>query len=135
MKIEIIYPSTNEIIETYSVPYLSMFDFEQWKNEDEIIIHLNCFLDKVTNLDSMDSETNEPISNPREVDFYLPEPIKKQVFSEFETLQTDTEIFHDQLEYQVSTQLKSSTILTAVVTEILQNHNHHLDYQVRISDE
>ncbi len=136
MKIEIINPSTQEVIETYSVPDLSIFDFQQWKNKSEIIIHLNCLLDKVENLDSKDPETQMPtISNPEEVDFYLPDPIKKQVFSEYEALQTDMEVSREQFEDKISKPaLKSSTILTSVILEILQNHHQRTDYKVRISD-
>ena len=143
MKIEIINPSTYEVIEVYSVPYLSIFDFQQWKDESEIIIHLNCLLDEVKNLDSDDPETNDPISNPREVDFYLPDPIKKRVFSQLTELLTSSEEFdtqlldrHNEIIERVSTpKLKSSTILSAVVMEILQNHHQRSDYKVRISNE
>ena len=143
MKIEVINPSTLEVVETYSIPYLSIFDFQQWKDESEIIIHLNCLLNKVKNLDSKDSETNEPISNPREVDFYLPDPIKKRVFSQLTKLLTSSEESntrlldrHNETIERVSTpELKSSTILLAVTTEILQNHHQRSDYKVRISNE
>lgn len=139
MKIEIINPSTQEVIETYSVPDLSMLDFQQWKNKNEIIIHLNCLLDKVENLDSKDSEINEPISNPRVVDFYLPDPIKNQAISRFAESKTETGELSDHILNEMTEQvsmprLKSSTILSAVVTEILQNHSHS-DYKARISDE
>ena len=139
MKIEVINPSTLEVVETYSVPYLSMFDFQQWKDESEILIHLNCFLNKVENLDSNDPETNEPISDPREVDFYLPDPIKNQAISQFAKSKMDIGESSDQnidevIEQVSMSRLKSSTILFAVVTEILQNHPHS-DYKVRISDE
>ncbi len=136
MKLEIINPSTQEVVEIYSVPDLSILDFQQWRNENEIIIHLDSLLDKVVNLDSKDPETKMPtFSNPEEVDFYLPDPLKKQVFSVFKDIQTDMEVSSEEFEDKISRPaLKSSTILTAVVQEILQNHHQRTDYKVRISD-
>ena len=56
MKVEVIDPSTLKTIETYSVD-LSMLDFQEWKDESEIVIHLNCLSDIVAKLDSKDPET------------------------------------------------------------------------------
>ncbi len=139
MKIEIMNPSTQEVIETYSVPDLSILDFQQWKNKNEIIIDLKCLSDVVNNLDTHDLETNEPISNSYIVDFYLPDPIKNHAISQFAKSKTGIGEPLDQnlsevIEQISMTRLKSSSILTAVVTEILQNHLHS-DYTVRISDE
>ena len=142
MKVEVINPSTREIIETYSVPNLSMFDFQEWNGKSEDIIHLDCLSDAVKNLDSKDPVTEELISNPTEVDFYLPTPLMKNILVQLAKSQTDTaespNQFADRLNEitdRVSTpELKSSIILSAVVTEILQNHHPHSDYKVRISD-
>ena len=135
MKVEVIDPSTLKTIETYSVD-LSMLDFQEWKDESEIVIHLNCLSDTVAKLDSKDPETQTATSsNQREVDFYLSDPLKKWVLSQLAALQTDTEESPEQLAERVSTPvLKSSTILSAVVMEILQNHHQRSDYKVKISD-
>ena len=135
MKMEVINLSTRETIETYSVPNLSMFDFQEWDGQSEAVIHLDCLSDTVKNLDSTDPVTEEPISNPTEVDFYLPVPLMKNVFAQLARSQTDTEESPDQFADRVSTsELKSSTILSAVVTEILQNHHPLSDYEMKISD-
>ena len=113
-----------------------MLDFQEWKDESKVEIHLNCLLNTVKNLNSKDSETQDPISNPKKVDFYLPDPLIENVFDQLAALQTDMEESPEQLAERVSTPvLKSSTILAAVVLEILQNHHHRSDYKVRISDE
>ena len=142
MKVEVINRSTREIIETYSVPDFYVGDFREWNDRSEVVIHLAHLLDTVENLDSKDPVTEEPISNPRVVDFYLPDPVKNQMLSRLAKSRTDTEESSDQFRdglnevtEEVSTpELKSSTILSAVVTEILQNHQPHADYKVRISD-
>ena len=143
MKVEVINRSTKEPIEIYSVRDLSMLDFQEWKESSEIVIHLDCLLKTVDNLDSTDPETQEPISHPTEVDFYLPDPIKNQAISQFVKAQTNpedpTDEFSDGSDEAIkqlsAPELKSSTILSAVVKEILQNHHPYSDYKVRISDE
>lgn len=133
MKLEIIKHSTCEKIETYSVQDFSMLDFQEWKeqNEREVTINLACLSDTATNLNSEDPETLEPVSDSREVDFYLPTPLIEKVFDQLKKSQENTE----EVSEQVSTsKLKSSKILSAIVTEILQNHHPHSEYEVRISD-
>lgn len=128
MKLEIIRDHAKQkVIKTYSVPDFSMLDFQEWKAVREIVIDLHQLPDATSNLDSNDPETNEPVSNPREVDFYLPDPIKNRAISQFAESRTGTAEPSEPV-------LKSSTILSAVVTEILQNHHPHSDYKVRISD-
>jgi hypothetical protein len=129
MKLEVIIINctTQESIKTYSVPDFSMLDFQEWKALNEVVINLNHLSHAIANLDSKDSETGEPISNSREVDFYLPDPIKNRAISQFVESGTGTEEPSEPV-------LKSSTILSAVVTEILQNHHPHSDHKVRISD-
>lgn len=142
MKLEIINRSTHETIAIYSVPNFSMFDFQEWKGQSEIVINLDRLSATVADMDSNDPETQKSISNPREVDFYLPDPIKNRAISQLATSQMDTEESPDQsadrlnevTEWVSTPELKSSTILSAVVTEILQNHHSHLDYKVKISD-
>ena len=142
MKVEVIKHPTEELVETYSVQDLSMLDFQEWKESSEVVIHLDCLLETVENLDSRDTETEEPISRPTEVDFYLPDPIKNQAISQFAKSQTNPEAptdefsdRYDEVVKQVSApELKSRTILSAVVKEISQNHHPHSDYKVRISD-
>ena len=135
MKLEVIDPSTSKTIETYSVD-LSMFDFQEWKDEGEVTVHLNCLSNTVAKLDSEDPETETAISsNLRQVDFYLSDPLKKRVLSQLATPQTDVAESIEQLEERVSTPvLKSSTVLAAVALEILQNHHQRSDYKVKISD-
>ena len=135
MKLEVIDPSTLKTIETYSVD-LSMFDFQEWKDESEVTVHLNCLSDTVAKLDSKDPETETAISsNLRQVDFYLSDPLKKRVLSQLATPQTNVEESIEQLEERVATPvLKSSTVLAAVALEILQNHHQRSDYKVKISD-
>lgn len=125
--IEVINSEKQKTIETYSVSNLSMLDFQEWQAPSEVIINLNHLSNVITNLDSKDSETSDPISNSREVDFYLPDPIKNRVISQFVESGTGTEEPSEPV-------LKSRTILFAVVSEILQNHYPHSDYKVRISD-
>ena len=132
MKLEVIKCSTQKSIVTYFVPRLSMLDFQEWKDKSEPIgIPLNKLKDTVDNLDSKDPETGEPVSDPREVDFYLPDLLKNRVISRFAKSQTDTE---EEVTEKISISLRSSVILSAVVVEILQNHFPPSDYDVRISD-
>ena len=125
--------SKEESIVTYSVPDLSILDFQGWKDKNEPIgIPLNKLKDTVDNLDSKDPETGEPVSDPREVDFYLPDLLKNRVISRLAKSQTDTE---EEVTKKISIPpLRSSVILSAVVVEILQNHLPPSDYKVRISD-
>lgn len=137
MKLEIIECSTCEKIETYSVQDFSMLDFQEWKeqNEGEVTINLACLSDTVADLNSEDSATQEPVADLRKVDFYLPTPLIKKIFDQLAKLQMDTEEVADQFADRFSTpKLKSSTVLSAIVTEILQNYHPHSEYKVRISD-
>lgn len=132
MKLKIIKRSkrsTCEEIEIYSLQGFSMLDFQEWKeqNEGEITINLAYLLDTATNLKSMDPETQEPVSDSREVDFYLPNPLIEKVFAQLKKPQEDTEEVSE-------SSLKASTVLSAIVTEILQNYHPHSEYEVRISD-
>lgn len=130
MKLEIIERSKQDTIETYSVPDLSMLDFQEWREQNEVTIDLDCLSDTVATLDSMDPEIQEPISDEREVDFYLPTSLRDKVFDQLKS-QIDSE---ESSEGVFMLKLKSSTILSAVVTEILQNHLPHSKYEVRITD-
>ena len=137
--IEVINSEKQKITETYSVPNLSMYDFQEWQIPNEVVIDLNQLLAAIANLDSKDPETDEPISNPQEVDFYLPDPIKNRVLVQLVKSETATGRSEDQIRDEVTERismpkLKSSTILAAVVTEILQNHHPPSNYKVRISD-
>ena len=142
MKVEVINRLTRKTIEVYSIPNLSMFDFQEWNGQSEAVIRLDCLSDAVKNLDLKDSVTKKPLSNLTEVDFYLPDLLMKNVFVQLAKSETDTEESPDQLADrlnkitdQISTpELKSSTILSAVVTEILQNHHPLSEYEVKISD-
>ena len=128
MKLEVKNCTTEKIIKVYSVPDLAMLDFQEWRGKNEDVIKLNHLSHTIANLNSTDSEINEPISKLWEVDFYLPNPIKNRAISQFVESGTGTE-------KPSEPELKSSAILSAVVTEILQNHHPHSDYKVRISDE
>ena len=93
MKLEVIKAincTAQEPIKAYSVLDFSMLDFKEWKalNENEVVINLNQLSNVTANLDSKDSETNEPTSNSRKVDFYLPDPIKNRAISQFTELRT-----------------------------------------------
>ena len=116
MKFKIIDRSNEQVVETYSVD-LSMLDFQEWHKHSEVTIDLTCLAETVANLNSLDPETQEPVSSPIGVDIYLPIALENKS-------QAETEVT-----------LKSSTILSAVVTEILRNHHLAPEYQVRISDE
>lgn len=136
MKVEVIDCSTQKTIGTYCVPTLSMFDFQEWNGQSETVIHLDCLSDTVKNLDPKDPVTEKPVSNPTKVDFHLPVSLMKDVFVQLAKSQTDTEESPNQFTDRVSTpELKSSTILSAVVMEILQNHPPHSNCKVKISDE
>ena len=140
MKLEVINCSTQKTIETYSVKDLSLFDFRQWEEAPHQSIPLNDLLESVAKLESRGSETEE--SYPCEVDFYLPDPLKRNTLSRFEESNSNTVEDFDQSEEMSEiadegifmSVLKSSTILSAVVTEILANHSPHSHYKVRISD-
>lgn len=138
MKVEVIKRSAQKPIVTYSVPDFSMLDFQEWKDESEpVLIPLSELKDTVDNLDSTDPETQEPVSNLKKVDFYLPDPIKNRVIDQLAKPQTAIDGEAERLEItdRISTPvLKSSTILSAVVEEILQNHRPPSDYKVRFSD-
>lgn len=145
MKLEVINPPKQKTIETYSVPDLSMFaffDFEEWKDEGTIVIDLNSLSDTMANPNIEDSEIQEPEPSREAVDLYLPDPLKDSMLSLFAKSQAETKEtpnqFADRLneisEQALRPMLKLSTILSAVVTEILQNHQPHSDYKVRISD-
>lgn len=90
----------------------------------------------MSNLNPEDSDIQEA------VDFYLPDPLKDSMLSLFAKLQAEAKETASQFAdrpKEVSEQilrpaLKLSTILSAVATEILQNHQPHSDYKVRISD-
>ena len=143
MKVEVIDISTQKTIEIYLLQDFSMRDFSQWSASSEVEEHLNQLLNTVKRLDSKDPVTKEYISNPTEVDFYLPDPLKNQMFSQLAKLQMDTEESSNQFQdvlkevtEKVSTpELKSSAILYAVVTEVLQNHYPPSNYKVKIYDE
>ena len=119
---------------TYDVPDFSILNFQEWKGLSEPeVIPLNCLESRVAELDSIDPVTRKPVSDSREVDFYLPDPLKSWVISQLTNHETDTEESPDP--ESVSTpELKASTVLSAVVTEILQNHSPHSDYKVRFYD-
>ena len=145
MKLEIIDPLKPEPIKIYAVPDLSMFaffDFEEWKNTGEIVVDLNSLSNLVADLDPGNAEIQVPEPSREAVDFYIPDPLKNSVLSQFARLQTEKEKpsnqFADRLnevtEEVLRPALRPSTILTAVVTEILQNHHQRSDYKVRISD-
>ena len=145
MKLEVINLSIQETIKTYTVPDLSMFaffDFEAWKDEGAVVIDLNSLSDTVANLNPEDSDIQEPEPSREAVDFYLPDSLKDSMLSLFVKSQADTKEtptqFADRLN-EINAQalrpmLKLSTILSAVVTEILQNHHPHSEHKVRISD-
>ena len=145
MKLEVINRTTQKTIETYTIadlPILAFFDFKEWRDEGAVVIDLNSLLDTVANLNSEDSDIQEPEPSQEAVDFYLPDPLKGSMLSIFAKLQAETKEtdsqFADRLK-EVSEQilrpaLKPSTILSAVATEILQNHHPPSDYKVRISD-
>ena len=139
MKLEVINCTTEKLIKTYSVPDLSMLEFQEWKMSDEVVINLNQLSKDTASLDSKDPETDEFTSIQLRVDFYLPDPIKNQALSQFAKSQTSLQDRSNQIPNEVNdaesmAMLKSRTVLSAVVTEILQNHPHS-GYKVRISDE
>lgn len=136
MKVEIIRCATQESVVTYDVSDLSILDFQEWKNLSEPeVIPLNCLKSRVAELDARDPETMEPVSGPKTVDFYLPDPLKNRVNSQLTNHETDTEESPDPESVSASdSELKASTVLSAVVTEILQNHIPHSDYKVRFYD-
>lgn len=146
MKLEIIERSEDKTIATYSVPELSMLDFQEMfdfqerkgPNEIEVTIGLDRLSGTVKDLDSNDPKTQKSESEPRKVDFYLPEPIINRMISQVKNREKSAD--SDEIsEYEISERvytpaLELSTILSAIVTEILQNHHPHSDYKVKISD-
>lgn len=119
-----------------------MLDFQEWKEVQPQIVSLKNLSESVAKLNSIDAETEAPNSRERRVDYYLPDPLKRQIFSRIEELQKCAD-YHFHLSEELSelgqkgecvSELKSSTILSAVVTEILRNHYPHSAFEVRISD-
>ena len=142
MKIEVINCPRRKTIKTYTVPDLSMFDFfdfEKWKDEETVTIGLNSLSDIVANLNPEDSEIQEPEPSREAVDLYLPDPLRDSILSLFAKSQAETKEtssqFADRLnevnEQALRPVLKLSTIFSAVVTEILQNHHPHPEHKVR----
>ena len=102
MKLEIIECSENKTIETYSVEDISMFNVPEWKESPQII-PLNELSRIVANLSAVDSEMNVA---PR-VDFYLPDPLKNRMLSQFAKLHPDTHELSDQSADRLRACLKS----------------------------
>ena len=142
MKVEVINCSTKVTIETYSVANLDLIGFQGWEKISKDAIHLTHLENVVKNVQLKDPETRDPISFPKEVELYLPDPLKDRVFfrlaKSIKDMDESSHQFKDTLEdvtEQASTpDLKLTTVLSAVVTEILQNHQPHTDYEVRISE-
>ena len=141
MKVEVVDNATDQTVETYVVRDLSLFDFQQWKDEQQQTIALEDLLERVSRLDSRDSETMEPNLAAREVDIYLPDPLLRQVIVQFgerrPIVEEESEFSDDLSELNVGqfslSILKSSTVLESVVTEILLNHHPHSRYLAIIS--
>lgn len=132
MKLEIIKCSENETVETYLLADISMF-YLPGLEESSHIIALNELSQIMTNLDPVDSEMSVA---PR-VDFYLPDPLKDRMLSQFVELHPDMRELSDQLADGLNEgpYLKLSTVLSTVVAEISRNHQPNSDYKVKISDE
>lgn len=140
MKIEVFNPSSPEKLETYSVPYLSLLDFEdqEWVNEGKIEADLNDLSNIVNNLNLEESEPSK-----RAVDFYLPDSLTDSLFYRLVHLQTEneesdslsTDRFEEIREKVLRPVLRLRTIFSAVVTEILHNHYPNSEYKVRIIDD
>ena len=143
MKLEIIERSKQKAVETHFMPSLYMSSFQEWKGKDEVTINLDCLSHVVENINSKDPETKDPVSNPEEVVFNLPTHITNNVLDKLAKSQMASEESPDQFEEQLKKvtdkvsmpELKSITILSSIVTEILQNRCSHSEYEVRISDE
>lgn len=138
MKIEVFNPSSSKIIETYSVPNLSLLDFkdQEWLNEGKIEIDLNDFSNTMKNFNIEESEPSQEA-----VDFYLPDSITESLLSQVAIMQTDikennhfTDRYNEICEISVHPILKKDVILSSVVSEILRNHHICSDLRVRISD-
>lgn len=143
MKLVVIDCSKQTPIADYAVEDISMLDFLDWENSIEVTIDLDKLLQTVSNLDSNDPETQKPVSSPKEVELFLPKPIKDLMLCNVANAKAAIDGSADQFsdranevaEKMSTPDLKSSTIMCAVVTEILQNHLPHHGYKVRISDE
>ena len=139
MKVEVFKPSSLEIIETYTVPNLSLLDFkdQEWVNEGKIEIDLNDFSNTMNNV------ILEELGPSQEfVDFYLPDSLKDSMLYRLIQSQTEKEEFNSQSTDRIneikekisSPVLRLKTVLSAVVTEILKNHYPYSEYKVRIID-
>ena len=145
MKLKVINCTTQRTIKIYSIadlPMLAFFDFEEWKDDGAVVIGLSNLSNIVANLNPEDSDIQDPEPSGEAVDFYLPDPLRDSMLSLFAKSQAETKEtssqFADRLnevnEQALRPVLKLSTIFSAVVTEILQNHHPHSDYKVKISD-
>ena len=120
--------------------FQEMFDFQERKgpNEIEVTIDLDYLSGTVKDLNSNDPKTQKSEPEPREVDFNLPDPIVNRMISQLKNRGKSAdsdEISEDEISERVYTPtLELSTILSAIVMEMLQNHHPHSDYEVKISD-
>lgn len=139
MKVEVFKSTSPETIETYSVPNLSLLDFQvqEWVDEGKVEIDLNDLSNTVDNLNLEDSELS-----PEAIDFYLPDSLTDSLLYRLVQSQTEKEESGSQsidklneIRENISRPaLRLRTVLSAVVTEILQNHFPYSEYKVRISD-
>ena len=145
MKLEVINCTTQKTIKIYIIadlPMLAFFNFEEWKDDGAVVIGLSNLSNIVANLNPEDSDIQDPEPSGEAVDFYLPDPLKSSALSRFVKSQMEIEEIPSQfadrlreINEQISRPaLRLSTISSAVVTEILQNHHPHSDYKVKISD-
>jgi hypothetical protein len=140
MKFEVTDSSTERIVSSYEVSELSVVDFREWYDRNEITVRLDELLEEVTSLTASDAGAESPDPISKKVRFYVPTPISREMLNrlaqaeageddhEFEGVPEDIE------QRIVTPPLGLSMLLLAVVKEILRNHFPPDSYRVRISD-
>lgn len=142
MKLEIISCSEAGAIETYWVQGLSLQAIQEWQELPKTI-PLCEFSEEVAKLKLNDTVTNAPLSTTMNIDIYMTDPMKDEMFSLFAKSLTSGEASSSDLEEEVRNEvveqayeqdIELATILSAVVREITQNHLPLSAYRVRICD-
>src|SRR5690554_3228874 len=72
---------SNECIASYTISDISMLTFDEWREQSEIQIPLDQFIEEISKLNFTDPVTNNQITVVTEVDFYLPPPVYKRLLS------------------------------------------------------
>jgi hypothetical protein len=141
MKFQIIESSTDEVISSYRVSEISMIDFREWDEVNEVTLSLDELLDIATHLHSCDADADSPEPAKRKLGIYLPDPINREVLDRLVQAQANEENYSvEDARKEIDTQIRTppldlGMVLIVAVYEILRNHPASDNYKVRISDD